>query len=123
MTKRKQKKDVPRKSEKPHIINPAPKCSYKHPISKVKSGWLPPRQGHVWRSISHILFIYFDKVGCDNAVYDECLELAKQVLPTTKFSAWHMYYYRKLYRTLITEKMKAILMKKLAKIKEKKHDG
>lgn len=106
MSKKKQSKEM----WQPLI--PAPRCKFKFPKSKFKSDVRAPKRGGEWPSIKAVLYYYFDRVGCDNAVYGTCLKLARIVRPTTKFNPWHMYYHRKIYRRVLVERAREDLARR-----------
>ena len=51
-------------------------------------------------SLGQQIYLYFDRVGVDNVVYEKCLELAKKILPTTKFNKYHLSWYKNKYREI-----------------------
>jgi len=51
-------------------------------------------------SLGQAIYEYFDKVGVDEAKYDDTLKVAQKVMPTTKFNKSHYSWYKNKYREL-----------------------
>ncbi len=49
-------------------------------------------------TITNSLFDLFDKKGVDNATYDECESIAREVKPNTKFNRGHFSFYKMKYK-------------------------
>lgn len=56
------------------------------------------KKGYKRGSLSTAIYTHFDKVGVDEAVYEECLKLAKSIMPNTKFNKYHLSWYKNKYR-------------------------
>lgn len=78
-------KSKPKKSTKAKAARKAP------PKGKTKSGY---KRG----SLSSSVYSHFDKVGVDEAKYDDVLALAKKIMPKTKFNKYHLSWYKNKYR-------------------------
>lgn len=67
-------------------------------------------------SIRSAIFEMFDKVGVDKVGLAEALKKAQSVKSDTKFSKWHLYYYRKVWKDKqYAESVKARLLKERSK--------
>jgi len=55
-------------------------------------------------SLGTAIYSYFDKVGVDNADYEETLKLAKSVKSNTKYNKYHLSWYKNKYREIQEDK-------------------
>lgn len=51
-------------------------------------------------SLGKAIYAYFDEVGVDNAIYEKSLEIAKKIMPNTKYNKGHYSWYRNKYREM-----------------------
>lgn len=51
-------------------------------------------------SLGQAIYAHFDKVKVDEAKYDDCLKIAKKIMPATKFNKSHFSWYKNKYREL-----------------------
>lgn len=49
------------------------------------------------KTISGAMYAFFDSKGVDKVTYEECLKLAKSILPSTKFNKYHFSWYKNKY--------------------------
>lgn len=76
------------------------KKDVKSPESSKKSKKTSKKSGYKRGSLSKAIYEHFDKVGVDEAKYEDCLKLAKEVKKDTKFDKYHMSWYKNKYRQL-----------------------
>ena len=58
------------------------------------------KSGYKRGALGKAIYEYFDKIGVDAAKYEPTFEVAKKILPTTKFNKYHYSWYKKKYREL-----------------------
>lgn len=49
-------------------------------------------------SLKHAVYDLFDRKGVDVVDYQTCEDLAKSIMPTTKFNRYHFSWYKNKYR-------------------------
>ena len=86
------KKRSNKRSTKGSTTKAKPKAKAKKKSTKAK--------GYKRGSLSSAVYEYFDKVGVDEAKYDDVLTLAKKIMPKTKFNKYHLSWYKNKYRQL-----------------------
>lgn len=72
-------------------------------VHKYADGVLHPKQLHPgnktqFRSIREACYHLFETHGPDKVTVEMATELAREVMPTTKFNQWHLYFHRRNYR-------------------------
>ncbi len=58
------------------------------------------KSGYKRGSLGKAIYEYFDKVTLEKATYEKSLEIAKGIMPTTKFNKNHFSWYKNKYREL-----------------------
>lgn len=67
--------------------------------SKASEGKTTYKRG----ALGQAIFAHIKDVGVDNVKYDDCLEIAVEVLPTTKFNKSHFSWYKNKHRERAAE--------------------
>ena len=64
--------------------------------STTKSTKVVYKRGDLGKSI----YKMFTTKGVDNVLYEDCLQLAKNIMPNTKFNKYHFSWYKNKFRQM-----------------------
>lgn len=73
------------------------KRNVKKGTSSVKTPKGGKKSGYKRGSLGTAIRALFDKKGVDKVTYEECLKLAKSIMPSTKFDKSHFSWYKNDY--------------------------